>query len=384
MRYKRWCFGMLAAILAVLLFIAGVNYYADLYGYFTYQSGDYADIDFKISESSTYCRVLKANHVLHFGDQYDAYILGGSKTGSCRTEKLQEADGYRYYNLYEPHGTLTEYKTIVDFLLKHTDAKKIIVCMNGREPNRLTYNSKADVMQIPAVWKDEPQIAEYVHFLTLDVTEGLKKLWNEFRNGKSDPSVNRTGGERNLDRQYGLRKADADSYVKKNLLNGLSRRLNTIFTKNHKAPYYRECLNLIRQIKTECGAAGVEVQFWFNPTFLTGLNNIESTYFWNYLRDLAQITDYWIFNGYDDINLNPYNYLDPSHCGYEVSDLMIDTVAGKASYPGFGYHVTRDNVSEYLQQREADYNRLKQEFLETGTVQLPGIDDASYILSREG
>lgn len=374
---------MLGFILAVLLFISGVNYYADIYGYFTFQSGDYADIDFKVGTDETYYRVLKGNHILNFGDQYDAYVLGGSKAGSYRAEKLQEMDGYRYYNLFEYHGTMPEYKVIVDFLLKHTNVKKIIICMGGKETDRLSYKSDADVMQIPAVWKDEPQIAEYIHFLTFDVTKGLKKIWDEFQNGKSVYTENYLHGERNLNLMYERRNINIDYYVQRNVLIDFPERLEKLFTTNSKDVYSRECLNLVKQIKAECKAAGVELQFWFNPTFVSGLTNIESTYFWNYMRDFAQITDYWDFNGYSGINMNPYNYLDQAHCTYEVSDLVIDTVAGKASYPGFGYHVTKKNVDEYLQKRREDYNRLKAEYKETGTIQLQGIDDDSYIPTKD-
>ncbi len=383
MQYRKWCFGMLGFILAVLLFIAGVNYYADIYGYFAFQSGDYADIDFKVGTAETYYRVLKANHILNFGDQYDAYILGGSKTGTYTAEKLKELDGYRYYNLFEFHGTMTEYKTTVDFLLKHTDVKKIIICLGSRESSRLVYDSDSDVMQLPAVMTGKSRIAEYIHFLTFDVTEGLKKIADQIRNGKTVYTENYTDGERNVDNLYASRAKNPDRYVRKKTLEDFQTRLQALFTSPVRDPYYQECLDLAEQIKAECDAAGVELQFWFSPTFVSGLSTIESPYFWNYMRGLAQITDYWDFNGYSDINLNPYNYLDHAHCTYEVAELVVDTVAGKASYPGFGYHVTRDNVDEYLLKREEDYNRLKQEYLETGTIQLQGIDDDSYIPTKD-
>ncbi len=379
MRYKRWCFGMLGFILAVLLFIMGVNYYADIYGYFTFQSGDYADVDFKIGSVNVYYRVFKANHILNFGDQYDAYILGGSKAGSFHPEKMQEMDGYRYYNLFEYHGTMTEYKLIVDFLLKHTDVKKIIISLSANEVSRLTFDSDADIMQIPAVWKDEPQLMEYLHFLTLDVTKGLQKIWDEMKNGKTVYTRNFTGGERDVQYLYPRRDADWDGFLAKNLLKNFDARMARLFKKNQKADYYDECLDIAGQIKAECDAAGVELEFWFTPTFISGMARFESTYFWDYLRELAQITNFWDFNGYSDINLNPSNYIDTDHCTYALADFVIDTISGKASYPGFGYYVTKDNVDEYLQKRKEDYNRLKQEYLETGTIALKSKDDASFI-----
>ena len=59
---------------------------------------------------------------------------------------------------------------------------------------------------------------------------------------------------------------------------------------------------------------------------------------------------------------------------------MLDIRYGKdANGDGFGILLTKDNVHEYLDQRRDDYNRLKEEYETTGTLQLPGMDDPSFL-----
>ena len=79
--------GMLAFVLLVLAGIGSLNYFVDPYDYFAYVSGDYKDLS-PVDGKTGYVRLLKLTHVKKFADQYEGYILGGSKAGSYRTEKL--------------------------------------------------------------------------------------------------------------------------------------------------------------------------------------------------------------------------------------------------------------------------------------------------------
>ncbi|MDO4345099.1 MAG: hypothetical protein Q4C50_09885 [Eubacteriales bacterium] len=378
MQYKKWCFGILGVIAAVVLFIAGMNYFVDPFGYFTFQSGDYNDVDFKILDTQHYQRVLKLQHVLHFKDQYDAYILGGSKTGAFCTEKLQEMDGYRYYNMYEFQGTLPEYEMLVEFLLENAAPKKIIVNFSGAEVHRIVNNNESVVMQNPALLTGESQIGEYLDFLMKDVRSSFEVLADQVKNGKPETVHNYTGGERNLDALYNSRRGNTQMTAG-NVLRNYESRLERIFADTNQAKYSAECLEVLQNIKSMCDENGVELMVWFAPTFITGTMDYEGTAYREYLRKVAAITDFWDFGGYNDITMNPYNFFDWGHCYYEVADLVIDTVAGKDSYEGFGYHVTPENVNEYLKERQAQFEKLKQEYLETGTVALGSMEDESWI-----
>lgn len=385
MKDKRWCFGMLGLVAAVLLFIAGMNYFVDPFGYFAFCSGDYSKVDFKIDDDK-YNRLMKAEHVLKFGDQYDAYIVGGSKTGSYRAEKLSELDGYRYYNMFILGGTMGEYKANVEYLLKNTSAKKIILSISGGEVYRQDFHKDAAIYQLPAVMTGESQLAEYVDYLLKDVSISLKQLADEIKNGKNTNYYNYTTGERDLASYYARREADPDGFTQRGVVHGeeeFNRLMTNLFTKNKKSAYIQECLDSVREMKEMCEAAGVEFAVICAPAFIGEMSLHDSTYYWDFLRDLATITDYWDFSGYHDIDLNPYNFYNRGHFYYEIGDLMVDTMNGKEGYEGFGAYVTKYNVTEHLAEREEAYYRLQKEYQKTGTIALQGREDASWIHTEE-
>ena len=76
MKFKRWNIVFLVLVCAVLAGVASINYFVDPFGYFSFQAGDYEKINFPV-DTTYFQRELKTQHVLHFCDNYDAYLLGG-------------------------------------------------------------------------------------------------------------------------------------------------------------------------------------------------------------------------------------------------------------------------------------------------------------------
>ena len=122
MTTKKWCISFVCIILAALLFIMSVNYFYDPYGYFRSQSGDCYDLD-----ENDYLREQKAEHIKHISDQYDAYLIGGSKAGALRTDKLKELDGYNYYNCWVLSGNFQDYEAYTKYIVEHKKAKKVLL-----------------------------------------------------------------------------------------------------------------------------------------------------------------------------------------------------------------------------------------------------------------
>ena len=382
MNYKKWNIGVLCLVLAVFAALASVNYFVDPFGYFSFQSGDYEAIDFPV-DTTYYQRELKAQHILHYADQYDAYLIGGSKSGSYRAEKLSELDGYRYYSLYEAGGSFYEYELETEFLLEHADPKKIVLSISGGEVNYLKRNQEDITVKVPAILTGESRFQEMLKFLFMDVTESIDRL-KERLNGKSYAELTMTG-ERNLSRYYQKIESGQDmvQYTREAVLDTFDARMKTLFRTDKEAAYIQESLASLRRIKELCDENGVALMVIVAPSFISEMGKFESSYFRNYLNEIALITDYWDFSGFHDIDLNPYNFYNDGHFYYEVADLVIDTITGKDSYPGFGFYVTKENAAEHLAGREAEYEKLREEYLETGTIRLFGQEDASCLMKNE-
>lgn len=379
MKFKKWNIAFLALVCAVLAFVAAANYFVDPFGYFAFQSGDYESIDFPVD--TTYMqRELKAEHVLHFGDRYDAFLLGGSKAGTYQPEKLQEMDGYRYYNMYETGGSFYEYYLETKFLIEHANPKKIVVSVSGGETRFELRNQDDMTYKIPAIMTGESKFLEIIDFLFKDINESFSRF-KERLGGTKYYELTATG-ERNLSKYYERVENDWEGFTQSSVLKPFDKHMNTLFTTNKPAAFLDGSLEYLRQIKEMCDANGVELMVIVAPSFIGEMSEHESSYYRDFLCEMALITDYWDFSGYHDIDLNPYNFYNEGHFYYEVADLIVDTINGTDSYPGFGFYVTKMNVAEHVAEREADYLRLQQEYNETGTIQLQGREDASCLLKE--
>ena len=375
--YRKWNTAFLVLICAVLAGVASLNYFVDPFGYFSFQSGDYEKIDFPV-DTTYFQRELKAQHVLRFGEEYDAFLLGGSKAGSYRTEKLQELDGYCYYNMYELGGSFYEYELETAFLIEHASPKKIILNISGGEVRFLKRNQKDMTNQIPAVMTGESVFLETLDFLFKDVSEAFDRLWERM---SDKPYYELTsGGNRNLEKYYERVEEDWEKFTQKYVLEAFDKHMKTLFANNRNVDYYDESIESIRNIKKMCDENGVELLVIVAPSFIGEMCEHDSEGYREFLNRIAWITDYWDFSGYHEIDLNPYNFYNEGHFYYEVADLMIDTMKGTDSYPGFGVFVTKENAAAHIAGREADYKRLQQEYLETGTIQLQGQEDESCLL----
>lgn len=369
----------LGLVCAVLLCLMGINYFVDPFGYFSFQAGDYDAIDFPV-DTTYYQRELKLQHVLHNSDQYDAYLLGGSKGGSYPAEMLQRLDGYRYYNLYATGGSFYEYELETKFLIENADPKKILLHISGGEVRFLERNQVDITNKIPALLTGKSRLIETVDFLFKDITESFERM-QERKSGKEYYELMRTG-ERNLRKYYEKMETDWDGLTKRSVLQPFDTHMARLFTTDTDAAYLQESLDSIERMKKMCEDNGVEFMVIVAPSFIGEMSEHESSGYRDFLAKLALITDYWDFSGYHDIDLNPYNFYNEGHYYYEVVDLMMNTINGTDSYPGFGCYVTRENAMEHVAAREADYKRLQQEYLETGTIQLQGKDADSCLLKR--
>ena len=128
-----------------------------------------------------------------------------------------------------------------------------------------------------------------------------------------------------------------------------------------------------------CDQAQTELLVIVAPVFISERSYFEEPEYWNFMAELATITDYWDFSAFCDVNMDPYNFYDPKHFYYEMGDEVVETIMGNPGYEGFGVHVTLENCGKVLKKREKDYYRYKKEYEETGTILLKGYEDSCTI-----
>lgn len=373
MTSKRWTISFVIIILIVLFGIAVLNFVVDPYGYF-----DGLDGSNKYLTDNSYIRVLKAHHIKKYGKQYDGYVIGGSKAGGYTSEIMHELDGYNYYNCFITMGNYEEYYIFTKYIIENSpNLKKIVLNLSGFE---CLFDVREGIKQeTPAILSGNNQAVEFVKFLFKNPKLSYDRVFNPGFDYKQNDD-----GSRNLARSYEEYFKNPNEYVSKNVVYDLNKDLTEMFDNAETRTFssFPNDINYLRQIVSLCEENGVELLVINSATPLTSRQSYEGEAYWNFLAQVATVTDFWDFTSYNDINLNPYNFYDDAHPFYEVVELIVNTISGKNSYEGFGYYVTKDNVFEYLNKRRTDFYELKYEFEETSTVNLRGKLDASNLLKN--
>ena len=374
MTTKKWCISFLCLILAALIAIMGINYFVDPYGYFRSQSGDCYELD-----ENDYLRELKAEHIKNFSDKYDAYLIGGSKAGALRTEKLKELDGYNYYNCWVMSGNFQDYEAYTKYIVENTKAKKILLQISTSEIKQFDRESRGAIYETPTLLSGESKAAEYMTFLF----KNLKLSWEEITDDSTRYPCLETG-ERNLTKYYNyfnenkgtdeyynfLMKKKVDAFYK-TLENG---------TKD-KSGVTSQCIASLKRMKQMCEKHNVEFQVFFGSVFAGQMIGYEGDSFYDFMRQVVQVAgDVWCFNTYNDVAMNVYNYYDIAHYYYEVGDLMIDTMAGKpCKYYNFGVLLNEDNVDAEIDSRRKNLEQWREYYKANGTLPFQGMEDDSLL-----
>jgi hypothetical protein len=372
MTAKKWTISFVIIIIIILIGIAILNVVVDPYGYFDALDG----LNTAISDNS-YIRVLKGKHIQKYGKNYDAFLLGGSKGGCYTSEMLKKLDGYNYYNSFITCGNFEEYYIYAKLIVEETNAKKIVLNLSGFE---CLFDVRSGVkQQTPAMLTGKSEIAEFISFLFKNPSLSIGEIFNPTSDYRQNDD-----GSRNLDSLYEKYYKDPQKYVEEECIYDLNKDLKEMFDNAETRTFssFPNDIKYLRKIVELCKENDIELLVINTATPVTSRQSYEGEAYWNFLAQVATVTDYWDFTSYNDINLNPYNFYDDAHAFYEVIELIVDTINGTDSYEGFGEYITKDNVYEYLQERRTDFYNLKQEYEETGTITLQGYDDASNLLKK--
>ena len=373
MNAKKWTISFVAIILACILAIMSINYFYDPYKYFSAQHGD----DYTMDEDD-YLRELKAEHIKYYGDQYDAYLICGSKGGAVKPSKLKELDGYNYYNCWVLSGNFPDYLAYAKYIVENTNAKKILLQISSSELYELSREDKGTIYEVPAVLSGESKFIEVIQMLM----KNPKITYDELTAGATANDPNLESGERNLQHYYDFQSKDLDAYYK--YVMDDSKSLYRYFTKKAKGleEISLQCLAILREIKALCEENDVELQVYFASLFEPQIIKYDGDAFYSIMEEVVMLMDegekssgVWNFNTYNKVALCPYNYYNASHFYYEIADLMVDTMAGKeCPYEGFGQYLTRENIGKVIKERKKSYNELKDYYEKNQTLPFEGYD----------
>ncbi|MCR5625923.1 MAG: hypothetical protein K6F99_01260 [Lachnospiraceae bacterium] len=279
---------------------------------------------------------LKMHNVLDNPDKFDSFLFGSSRMGFFDVGKM--TDGV-YYDMAYSEGVPAEHLYDLKIMIK-----------NGIIPKNVTIGID-DISYFVDPKMHEDQL--YRRHLKWDGSflDKLRFYLKYFDIVTITDSIEVMLDHEDVDPAYGQR-----------LLDTGTENLEIISAFNYEdtdatwSDYYKpreEVFDEIREIIAICDEYDINLRFFTNPingyTYAKDINNG----YLEFLKELATITDYYNFSGFNDITLNNDLYYETSHFCPKVADKVIDRIYNDRTderllAQGFGYYVTRDNVDELI------------------------------------
>lgn len=384
MNNKKWVLGFIAGLAGIMIGIAVFNYCVDPYHYFhsTYGKGYYyASPQVTLNDRVRQYEYLKDNH-----EKYQGVVIGGSKSQGVDTEYLSNVTGISYYNMGVVRGNFLDYYNYIRWIAEHTEINHVLLYLSTLEVGWYTEEEREAEetgSETPAAIDiSKSRVKEFVSYL---YKGGIKASCYYLSDMLKENLVRfeiTEHGTRNDATNLNRRRQDAEDYidtvVNSNLNSAVTRLL---YGKPVSMPAIQRNVDALRAIKEICDENGIELEVVIGNTYIIQAASYEGEEYYDYLRKMAQITDFWDFGFLNKYNMNPYNFYDDNHMLVSVSEKMIDTMYGIGQLENFGIYVTKDNVEEYIEQRKDIITGLRVEYEKQGELTLGTYFDESYIAS---
>ncbi|MDO4499736.1 MAG: hypothetical protein Q4B60_00510 [Erysipelotrichaceae bacterium] len=277
---------------------------------------------------------IKMNYILNNPDKFDSFVFGSSRVGNIHVNNIW---GQTAYNMTYSEGTPKEALENVKTLIKNDIYPKNIYL----GVDSLSYTIDPDSHNSASNAPYELSINNPLKFYSLyiDPAMSLESYLNIISKHEFDDSYAYRFYEFGWNSDYGQ---EASKYDFENVEPsiGNSYRLE-------------ETINEIKELKELCDSNNIKLTVFTNPMhYVTYEASLDLNYF-EFLRQLAEVTEFCNFSGYNDITTDNSYWIDNSHYNAEVSDMVLECTCFHAYYPylyeqGFGQWVNSDNIESFI------------------------------------
>ncbi len=277
---------------------------------------------------------VKMMNVLKDPDRFDSFLFGSSRVGFFDVSKMDDGN---YYDMAYSEGLPAEHlQNLKDLVKRGVKIKNVTMGVDDISyfVDPAFHEDQLYRKQFPWSGTAEEKAGFYLSYLDLITLSQSIEVIMKHKN--TDPGY----GERLLLTGTENLSIAPDFHYDK--------------TDATWSDYYyprEESLDEIREIVEFCKENDINLRIFTNPiNGYTYAKDIANGYI-VFLKELAEVTPYWNFSGFNNVTLDMNNYYETSHFCPEISDAMIDRIYHDRGDPellrqGFGMYVTKDNVEE--------------------------------------
>lgn len=277
---------------------------------------------------------VKMMNVLKNPEAHDSYLFGSSRAGFFDVSGMDDGD---YYDMAYSEGTPAEHlQNLKDMLGRGMKIKNVTMGVDDISYFVDPSFHEDQLYRKPFPWNGTLSDKAGFYLSYLDLITLSQSIEVIMKHKNTDPGY----GERLIATGTENLSITPDFHYDK--------------TDATWSDYYyprEESLDEIREIVELCRENDIKLRIFTNPlNGYTYKKDIANGYI-KFLKELAEVTPYWNFSGFNNVTLEMSNYYETSHFSPEVADLIIDRIYHDKVDPellkqGFGMYVTEDNVDE--------------------------------------
>jgi len=338
----KWFKLMLITAAISCLIVFSINILVDPFGVF----GDKV-INFYAYNMNNNPRVAKIAYLDEHHEDYDSYVIGGSKSSSLSPTLLnQYFEGASFYNMMMYGGDFYDYEKTIHYLVENYEVKNIIVHMSMQEIDHYNQDSSSINTELSEKVASGSDIKYYTKYLTLNLEHSFKKLEGLLQRNFDPMAYSTFIPETGV---YNKSVRDTED-------------LGTLETFLEKYPDFNEPLwdlhgtaindnvKALKRIKDYLTEKGITFTFVAAPTYHLEMDRYATEDIQKLWRGIASVTDFYDFTGYNSLSYDARNFYDKMHYRNSIGNLMIQKMFSTevTEVPDFGHYTTADNVEERL------------------------------------
>lgn len=304
------------------------NIYEDPYSIFRF---DYSNV--RIEPNNHF---IKMRFLLNKKNSFDSFIFGNSRANNVNPTLFTNG---KYYNFYYSLGIPAEYKDDLRRFLKHKiKIKNLLILLDYSSYSSGSGNRDLEMLRWPYPTGKLDILKKHVSYAFQIPNKSFKSEYYNTPASDIYKKIFITGQAENK---------TVEDYIEANKLKHIN---------DPKFNYpYLGWTNLVDQtiqdldtIKKLCIDNQIKVTFVLNPIHKTTYLANNPSLYYEFMKKLSNITDFYDFGGINKVTSNNYFYYETSHFRPMIGQAISRYIQYNEkidSIPNFGTYITKQNIN---------------------------------------
>jgi hypothetical protein len=344
---KKWIKILLTLCTLAVGFVGGVNYLVDPFDIFHTKI---LKEQFQINERFIKIEFLEKNH-----NKFDSYMFGSCRIGTTPPDVLnQYVNDANFYNFTISSANLYDYLLHLQyFIKKEYPLKNLYLEIDIDNMNNYGRIESDYLRKFHPYVLDQSLYSYYISYLTGFFPFNIR--------GKIELNIKRDDITTYSLETGSWSKPIKEKKIQENPLKFISEE-SSFHIKNArliKNSSKLKNLKALSEIVNLSKKNNINLIVFTTPYNKNMMDNFILNDYFDFLKEISTVINFYDFTGYNSITLNNTNYYEPSHYRENVGRLIAAKIFNDKSIDvpkDFGVLVTKDNINEHLENLRKQVN----------------------------